>query len=212
MIRLENISKQNGHQILFIEASATLQKGEKVGLVGPNGAGQDDPFPHDHGPGAARRGAGGRRSRRDHRLFQPGRGRDVGPQRGRRSHGRRGSGQRGRGRAEGTRGGHGRPRPRRRDGGDHRTLRRGAGAVRGARRLCAGRARPRGARRPELHARDDGRRRGRAVGRLEDARGAGAHPAHESRRHAARRAEQPSRSGKPDLAGAIPQGLRGRRS
>jgi ATPase subunit of ABC transporter with duplicated ATPase domains len=39
MIRLENISKQNGHHILFIEASATLLKGEKVGLVGPNGAG-----------------------------------------------------------------------------------------------------------------------------------------------------------------------------
>ena len=40
MIRLESISKQNGHQILFIEASAALQRGEKVGLVGPNGAGK----------------------------------------------------------------------------------------------------------------------------------------------------------------------------
>jgi ATPase subunit of ABC transporter with duplicated ATPase domains len=38
MIRLDNISKQQGHQILFIEAAAALQKGEKVGLVGPNGA------------------------------------------------------------------------------------------------------------------------------------------------------------------------------
>src|ERR1700760_1585283 len=38
MIRLDNISKQQGHQILFIEASAALQKGEKAGLVGPNGA------------------------------------------------------------------------------------------------------------------------------------------------------------------------------
>ena len=44
MIRLDNISKQNGHQILFIEASATLQKGEKVGLVGPNGAGKTTLF------------------------------------------------------------------------------------------------------------------------------------------------------------------------
>ena len=44
MIRLENISKQNGHQILFIEASATLQRGEKVGLVGPNGAGKTTLF------------------------------------------------------------------------------------------------------------------------------------------------------------------------
>jgi len=38
------ISKQNGHQILFIEASAALQKGEKVGLVGPNGAGKTTLF------------------------------------------------------------------------------------------------------------------------------------------------------------------------
>ena len=44
MIRLENISKQNGHQILFIEASAGLQKGEKTGLVGPNGAGKTTLF------------------------------------------------------------------------------------------------------------------------------------------------------------------------
>ncbi|RUZ63500.1 hypothetical protein EN950_15510, partial [Mesorhizobium sp. M7A.F.Ca.US.007.01.1.1] len=29
MIRLESISKQNGRQLVFIEASASLQKGEK---------------------------------------------------------------------------------------------------------------------------------------------------------------------------------------
>jgi ATPase subunit of ABC transporter with duplicated ATPase domains len=44
MIRLDNISKQNGHQILFIDASMGLQKGEKVGLVGPNGAGKSTLF------------------------------------------------------------------------------------------------------------------------------------------------------------------------
>ena len=44
MIRLDNISKQNGHQILFIDASTALQKGEKVGLVGPNGAGKTTLF------------------------------------------------------------------------------------------------------------------------------------------------------------------------
>jgi ATPase subunit of ABC transporter with duplicated ATPase domains len=44
MIRLDNISKQVGHQILFIEASAALQKGEKIGLVGPNGAGKTTLF------------------------------------------------------------------------------------------------------------------------------------------------------------------------
>jgi ATPase subunit of ABC transporter with duplicated ATPase domains len=44
MIRLDSISKQNGHQIVFIEASAALHKGEKIGLVGPNGAGKTTLF------------------------------------------------------------------------------------------------------------------------------------------------------------------------
>jgi ATPase subunit of ABC transporter with duplicated ATPase domains len=44
MIRIENVSKQNGHRLLFVEASATLLKGEKVGLIGPNGAGKTTLF------------------------------------------------------------------------------------------------------------------------------------------------------------------------
>jgi len=44
MIRLDNISKQNGHQLLFIDASMGIQKGEKAGLVGPNGAGKSTIF------------------------------------------------------------------------------------------------------------------------------------------------------------------------
>ncbi len=44
MIRIDQVSKQNGHQILFIEASAALHRGEKVGLVGPNGAGKTTLF------------------------------------------------------------------------------------------------------------------------------------------------------------------------
>jgi ATPase subunit of ABC transporter with duplicated ATPase domains len=44
MIRLDNISKQNGQRLVFIEASAALQKGEKIGLVGPNGAGKTTLF------------------------------------------------------------------------------------------------------------------------------------------------------------------------
>jgi ATPase subunit of ABC transporter with duplicated ATPase domains len=44
MIRLDSISKQNGHQLVFIEASAALQRGEKVGLVGPNGSGKTTLF------------------------------------------------------------------------------------------------------------------------------------------------------------------------
>jgi ATPase subunit of ABC transporter with duplicated ATPase domains len=44
LIRLDAIGKQHGHQLLFVEASATLQRGEKVGLVGPNGAGKSTLF------------------------------------------------------------------------------------------------------------------------------------------------------------------------
>jgi len=44
MIRLDNISKQNGHQLLFVEASAALLRGEKIGLVGPNGSGKTTLF------------------------------------------------------------------------------------------------------------------------------------------------------------------------
>jgi ATPase subunit of ABC transporter with duplicated ATPase domains len=44
MIRLDNISKQNGARLIFIEATAALQRGEKIGLVGPNGAGKTTLF------------------------------------------------------------------------------------------------------------------------------------------------------------------------
>ena len=63
MIRLENISKQNGQHLLFIEASAALMKGEKIGLVGPNGAGKTTLFrmitglePPDEGQVSVERG------------------------------------------------------------------------------------------------------------------------------------------------------------
>lgn len=44
MIRLDNITKHNGQRLVFIEASAALQKGEKIGLVGPNWAGKTTLF------------------------------------------------------------------------------------------------------------------------------------------------------------------------
>ncbi len=44
MIHVDAISKQHGKQILFVEASATVFRGEKVGLVGPNGAGKTTIF------------------------------------------------------------------------------------------------------------------------------------------------------------------------
>lgn len=44
MIRIESVSKQNGHQILYVEASAALNRCEKIGLVGPNGSGKTTLF------------------------------------------------------------------------------------------------------------------------------------------------------------------------
>jgi hypothetical protein len=51
MIRLDNISKQNGHQILFIEASAAIQKGREGRPRRPERRRQDDAVPHDHAAG-----------------------------------------------------------------------------------------------------------------------------------------------------------------
>ncbi|HXC50014.1 MAG TPA: ABC-F family ATP-binding cassette domain-containing protein [Candidatus Limnocylindrales bacterium] len=44
MIRLDQITKQYGRQILFMETGAAIHRGEKVGLVGPNGAGKSTVF------------------------------------------------------------------------------------------------------------------------------------------------------------------------
>ena len=172
MIRLDNISKQNGHQILFIEASAALHKGEKVGLVGPNGAGKTTLFrmitgeeQPDEGQVAVDRGV-------TIGYFSQ----DVGEMAGRSAVAEvmDGAGpvstvaaelkELEAAMADPDRGG--------RHGEHRRALRRGAGALRGAGRLRAGGPGARGPRGLELQPGDDGRRRRRAVGRLEDARGA----------------------------------------
>ena len=44
MIRLDQISKQHGRQILFVEAASAIHRGDKVGLVGPNGSGKSTIF------------------------------------------------------------------------------------------------------------------------------------------------------------------------
>ena len=201
MIRLDSISKQNGHQILFIEASAALNKGEKIGLVGPNGAGKTTLFrmitgqeQPDEGQVVVERGV-------TIGYFSQ----DVGEMAGRSAVAEvmDGAGPGERVAAELKELEAAMADPERADDmeDDRRALRRGAGALRGAGRLRAGGPRARGPGGPRLQPGDDGRRRRRAVGRLEDARGAGPHPADAPRRHAAGRAEQPPRPGKPDLAG-----------
>ncbi len=44
VIRFDSVSKNHGQQILFMEASASVNRGEKVGLVGPNGSGKTTLF------------------------------------------------------------------------------------------------------------------------------------------------------------------------
>ncbi len=44
MIRIDAVSKRHGAQILFLEASAAVNRGEKIGLVGPNGSGKTTVF------------------------------------------------------------------------------------------------------------------------------------------------------------------------
>jgi len=44
MIRLDQIAMQHGRQILFLEASMSVNPREKIGLVGPNGAGKSTIF------------------------------------------------------------------------------------------------------------------------------------------------------------------------
>ena len=203
MIRLENISKQNGQHLLFIEASAALMKGEKAGLVGPNGAGKTTLFrmitgeePPDEGQVSVDRGM-------TIGYFSQ----DVGEMAGRSAVAEvmDGAGPVSVAAAELAKLEAAMADPDQADDMDailerygeaqHRFEELGGYALEGAR--------ARGAGGPQFHRGDDGRRRRRAVRRLEDARRARPHPADAPRRHAARRAEQPSRSRKPDLAGAI---------
>ena len=154
MIRIDSVSKQNGHQILFIEASAALQRGEKVGLVGPNGAGkttlfrmitgQEEP---DEGQVSIDRGV-------SIGYFSQ----DVGEMRGRSAVAEvmDGAGPVSTVAAELKDLERAMADPGRADEMDehHCALWRGAGAFRKTRRLCAGSPRPRGAGGPELLSQD----------------------------------------------------------
>ncbi len=211
VIRLDQVSKQHGPQILFVEASAAIYRGEKVGLVGPNGAGKSTIFrmimkeeSPDEGQVSVDRGV-------TIGYFSQ----DVGEMAGRPAVAEvmAGAGEVSEvaAGAEAAGRGAGRSRAGRRDGEDPGPLRRGAGALRRAGRVRAGGA---GARDPGgagVLAGDDGRGRGQAVGRLEDAGGAGAHPADAARCHVAGRAVEPPGHRIADLAGELPEGrTRGR--
>ena len=79
MIAFSNINKQYGKQVLFVEASFQLNPGEKVGLVGPNGSGKTTLFRMITGEEQPDEGRGIGSEEGRHRVFPPGRRRDVGP-------------------------------------------------------------------------------------------------------------------------------------
>ena len=79
MIVLNDISKQYGKQVLFVETSFQLDPGEKVGLVGPNGAGKTTVFRMIVGEESPDEGDRVGAQAHDARLLPPGRRRDVGP-------------------------------------------------------------------------------------------------------------------------------------
>ncbi len=210
MIRLDSVTKQHGPRILFVDAAAAIHRGEKVGLVGPNGAGKSTIFrlivreePPDDGQVSIDRGV-------TIGYFSQ----DVGEMAGRSvvAETMDGAGRRvrGRRRAARARAGAGRPGARGRARPPGRALRPRAGTLRRARRLRARGAGARDPGRPRLLAGDAGRRRRHAVGRLEDARRAGAHPADAPRCAAARRADQPPGHRVDHLARGLPEVVRRR--
>lgn len=75
---LEDVTVQAGPKVLLQHLTWQLGPGDRIGLVGVNGAGEDLPAPHPHGGGPhrrrgpARRGQGGRRQDRQARPPLPG--------------------------------------------------------------------------------------------------------------------------------------------
>ena len=210
MIRLDQISKQHGPQILFVEASAAIYRGEKVGLVGPNGAGKSTIFrmimreeSPDDGQVSIDRGI-------TIGYFSQ----DVGEMAGRPvvAEVMAGAGAVSEVAAELKQLEEALADPARADEMDALLERFGEVQARfdelggyaleaRAREILAGLGFSQ-----EMMDGDVGD----AVGRLEDARRAGAHPADAAGRHAARRAVEPPRPRIAHLARELPQGLRGR--
>ena len=71
MIRHDNLTKQHGRQLVFLKASAALQKGEKVKPVWAIDARKATPFRMLTGQEHAGRGAGRGEARPHHRRCQP---------------------------------------------------------------------------------------------------------------------------------------------
>src|ERR1022692_4005798 len=224
MISFSNINKQYGKQLVFVDASFQLNPGEKVGLVGPNGAGKTTLFrmvvreeSPDEGEVSVPKKLTIGYFRQDVEEMK---GRPVldeaiagsGRAGARRSHRRQWARRRSAPRTGRPASRHERSRARRRYGPDTGALRRGAGGVRASGRLWARGASPRGAARPGVRGRPDRRRCRGVVGRLEDARGAGARPARPAGRAADGRTHQPPGHRVDHLAGTVPQVVPGRYS
>ena len=184
MISFSNINKQYGRQLVFVEASFQLNPGEKVGLVGPNGAGKTTLFRMVVGEESPDEGEVSVPKKLTIGYFRQ----DVEEMNGRSvlDEAIAGSGRVGDLHHELEALQHAMGDPDQAEKMDQiaGALRRGSGRVRASGRLCARSAGARSSAWPRLQRRSDRWRCGRALGRLEDARGAGARAAGPARRSA----------------------------
>ena len=206
MIAFSRISKQYGRQVLFVDASFQLNPGEKVGLVGPNGAGKTTLFRMIVGEETADEGDVSVPKKLTIGYFRQ----DVEEMSGRSvlDEAIAGSGRVGACCTTSSRRlnqAMADPGAGRRHGSHPGALRGGAGGIRASRRLRAREPGARSSARPGVRRRADRRRRWRALGRLEDARGDGPRPPRPARCPAPRRADEPSRHRIDHLARGVPQ-------
>jgi ATPase subunit of ABC transporter with duplicated ATPase domains len=72
VVEADAVQKGFGDRLLVEDLTFSLPPGGIVGVIGPNGAGEDDPLPHDRRRGVARRGRAARRGDGRARLRRPG--------------------------------------------------------------------------------------------------------------------------------------------
>ena len=198
---VRDLSVEVGGKTVVADLSFTLRAGDKMGVVGRNGAGKTSLL-----EGAGRRGPASQRHRHpDGRDRLPATGSPPAP--GRRSHhgsrahpGRAGSGRPGAAAGEGAHPARGVAR-----GQEHRSVRTSGGGVSRARRLRGGVGGAHAHRRPRLGERPPGAAGPRALGRGAATPGARPDPVRWKRPLDARRADQPPGRRREALADEVPR-------
>ena len=212
VIQLSDLTKSFGDRTLLDHVTWQIGDGDRVGLCGPNGAGKTTLLKMLAGLEEPDCGRHRQAGRADHRLPAPGRADPLRP------HGLRGGQQRlpAAARHEGRDARHRAPArrclgARSRARRDAVPLRRPAGPVPAARRLQHGPAHRHRAARSRLQRRGRRAARGDVLRRLADAHRAGQAAARAAQPAAARRAHEPPRPGRAQLARGVSGGVSLRR-